>query len=155
MCSVNSIYEKIIDFLHKSCYNGTTRNVKMKGDTKMFGENLKSLRKKSGYTQQEFASVLGISASAVGMYEQGRREPDQKLLMKMAETFEVSLDRLLGTLDNEVEIDDMVESVINKLIAEYTLTRNGKKLSPIDVSNVVNAIKVGVEVATKDIDGIK
>ena len=40
-------------------------------------------------------------------------------------------------------------------ITEYTLTRNGKKLSPIDVSNVVNAIKVGVEVATKDIDGIK
>lgn len=121
----------------------------------MFGENLRTLRKRAGYTQKECARLLGISTSAVGMYEQGRREPDQKLLMKMAETFEVSLDRLLGTLDNEVEIDDMVESVINKLITEYTLTRNGKKLSPIDVSNVVNAIKVGVEVATKDIDGIK
>ncbi len=121
----------------------------------MFGENLRTLRKRAGYTQKECARLLGISTSAVGMYEQGRREPDQKLLMKMAETFEVSLDRLLGTLDNEVELDDMVESVINKLITEYTLTRNGKKLSPIDVSNVVNAIKVGVEVATKDIDGIK
>ena len=47
------------------------------------------------------------------------------------------------------------ENLINKLVMEYTITRNGKKLSPIDVSNIVNAIKLGVEVAKKDIDGIK
>ncbi len=121
----------------------------------MFGENLRALRRKAGYTQKECARLLGISTSAVGMYEQGRREPDQKLLMKMAETFDVSLDRLLGKLETEVELDEMVDSVINKLITEYTLTRNGKKLSPIDVSSIVNAIKVGVEVAAKDIDGIE
>ena len=121
----------------------------------MFGENLRTLRKRAGYTQKECAKVLGISTSAVGMYEQGRREPDQQLLLKMAKTFNVSLDRLLGTLDNEIELEEMIESVIDKLIAEYVLTHNGKKLSPIDVSSVVNAIKVGVQVASKDIDGIK
>lgn len=152
MCSVNSIYEKIIDFLHKSCYNGTTRNVKMKGDTKMFGENLKSLRKKSGYTQQEFASVLGISASAVGMYEQGRREPDQKLLLKMAQTLGVSVDRLLGEEINEMELGEMIESVIDRMMVEYTLTHNGKRLGKEDMQSVAKAIRLGVEFAALDIE---
>ena len=61
----------------------------------MFGENLKSLRKKAGYTQGEFASVLGISASAVGMYEQGRREPSLGLLVRLAQEFGTTTDYLL------------------------------------------------------------
>lgn len=152
MCSVNSIGEKIIDFLHKAWYTCTTRIVKLKGETKMFGENLKGLRKKSGYTQQEFAKLLGISASAVGMYEQGRREPDQKLLLKMAQTLGVSVDRLLGEEINEMELGEMIESVIDKMMVEYTLTHNGKKLGKEDMQSVAKAIRLGVEFATLDIE---
>ncbi len=118
----------------------------------MFGENLKSLRKKTGYTQGEFAKKLGISASAVGMYEQGRREPDQKLLLKMAQTLGVSVDRLLGDEAGEMELDEMIESVIDKLIVEYTLTHNGKVLGEDEVQSVVNAIRLGVQFAASDIE---
>ena len=118
----------------------------------MFGENLKSLRKKAGYTQGDFAQKLGISASAVGMYEQGRREPDQKLLLKMAQTLNVSVDRLLGDEAGEMELEKMIESVIDKLIVEYTLTHNGKVLDEDEVQSVVNAIKLGVQFATSDIE---
>lgn len=131
-------------------YNYTKRGTK--GESGMFGENLKSLRKKAGYTQGEFANVLGISASAVGMYEQGRREPDQKLLLKMAQTLEVSVDRLLGEEISEMELGEMIESVIDKMMVEYTLTHNGKKLGKEDMQSVAKAIRLGVEFATQDID---
>lgn len=117
----------------------------------MFGENIRNLRKKAGYTQQEYAKLLGISASAVGMYEQGRREPDQKLLLKMAETLGVSVDRLLSEEQGEMELDDMIEAVIDRMIAERTLTLDGKKLKEEDIQSVINAIRLGVRFATKDI----
>ena len=49
----------------------------------------------SGWSQKELAGHLEISPSAVGMYEQGRREPSNALLLKMARLFGVSADFLL------------------------------------------------------------
>ena len=57
---------------------------------------LKQLRKANRMTQQDVAMYLDISASAVGMYEQGRREPDLATLIKMADMFGVSVDQLIG-----------------------------------------------------------
>lgn len=59
-----------------------------------FGEILKMLRTKKGITQVEMAEMLGISRSSVGMYEQGKREPDFELEEKIADLFNVSLDFL-------------------------------------------------------------
>lgn len=56
-------------------------------------------------SQSELARRLKISASAVGMYEQGRREPSGALLVEMAKEFGVSTDFLLtgspGPSENE------------------------------------------------------
>ena len=56
-------------------------------------------------SQAELADRLGISPSAVGMYEQGRREPCGALLVSMAKEFGVTTDFLLtgspGTIDQE------------------------------------------------------
>ena len=59
-----------------------------------FGEILKMLRTEKGITQVEMAEMLGISRSSVGMYEQGKREPDFELEEKIADLFNVSLDFL-------------------------------------------------------------
>ena len=61
----------------------------------MLGERLKRLRTGARMTQQELAERLGVSASAIGMYEQGRREPSAILLVQMARLFGVSTDYLL------------------------------------------------------------
>ena len=42
----------------------------------VFANILKTLRTDKHLSQQELATRLGISKSAVSMYEQGRREPD-------------------------------------------------------------------------------
>ena len=41
------------------------------------------------YTQGQMADLLGISRSAVSMYETGNREPDLETLEKIAKLFNV------------------------------------------------------------------
>ena len=61
----------------------------------MLGERIALLRRGKGWSQMELAQQLHISASAVGMYEQGRREPSLEGLVELAAVFEVSADYLL------------------------------------------------------------
>ena len=61
----------------------------------MLGARIAALRRQKNMNQHELARNLGISSSAVGMYEQGRREPPLRLIVDMARLFEVSTDYLL------------------------------------------------------------
>ena len=61
----------------------------------MLGERIALLRRGKGWSQMELAQQLHISASAVGMYEQGRREPSLEGLVELASAFGVSTDYLL------------------------------------------------------------
>ena len=61
-----------------------------------FADKLKLLRKGKALSQSELALKLGISKSAVSMYEQGKREPDFEILKRIADTFQVNSDYLLG-----------------------------------------------------------
>lgn len=63
--------------------------------SKLLGPRIAALRKAAGLNQQTLAARLGVSASAIGMYEQGRREPSAQTLVAMAEVFGVSTDFLL------------------------------------------------------------
>ena len=65
-----------------------------------FAERLKQLRLQHGLTQKELAKVMGVSSSAVGMWEIGRNEPDYKTLKRLADFFKVSIDYLLGKTDD-------------------------------------------------------
>lgn len=57
---------------------------------------LRTLRKDRGLTQYELGKALGVSPSTIGMYEQGRREPDKDALLAIANFFNVTTDYLLG-----------------------------------------------------------
>ena len=61
----------------------------------MLGQRIALLRRQAGLSQAELASRLDISPSAVGMYEQGRREPSVDTLVALADLFRVSTDYLL------------------------------------------------------------
>ncbi len=63
---------------------------------KRFGERLRSLRTEKKLTQKNVADLLGVSASTVGMYEQGRREPDMNALLSLAKYYDTTVDYLLG-----------------------------------------------------------
>ena len=55
------------------------------------GFRIRLLRVLKGMTQAELAKKLHIGASAVGMYEQGRREPNIDTLIALSNIFEVSI----------------------------------------------------------------
>ena len=61
----------------------------------MLGARIALLRRNRSMSQSDLARALGISASAVGMYEQGRREPPLDIIIRLAELFGVSTDYLL------------------------------------------------------------
>ena len=61
----------------------------------MLGERISLLRRGRGWSQAELAHRLKISTSAVGMYEQGRREPSLSGLVTLSRVLEVSADYLL------------------------------------------------------------
>lgn len=54
------------------------------------------LRKRNGYSQQELAEKLGMTRSAIGMYETGRREPDLETLEIFADFYNVDMNTLTG-----------------------------------------------------------
>ena len=61
-----------------------------------FAKNLKRLRENRGFSRQSLADSVGISLSTLGMYEQGRREPDLQKLVSITAALHVSTDELLG-----------------------------------------------------------
>jgi transcriptional regulator with XRE-family HTH domain len=63
-----------------------------------FGGKIKLLRQGAGYTQEELAKKLGLSKSTIAHYESGRREPDTKTIIKIANIFNVSTDEILDNV---------------------------------------------------------
>ena len=81
----------------------------------MLGARIAALRKGLGWNQAELANRLKISPSAVGMYEQGRREPSADTLVAMARVLGVSVDYLLTGIPEAQEVtalDDMLRDRI-------------------------------------------
>ena len=54
------------------------------------------LRKREGFSQQELADKLGMTRSAIGMYETGKREPDLETLEAFADFYNVDMNTLTG-----------------------------------------------------------
>jgi len=71
---------------------------------------LKRLRKKTGLTQTEFATIFGFSNQRYNYYETGKREPDNETLLKFANYFNISVDYLLGNTDDPTPPDAKKEA---------------------------------------------
>ncbi len=60
-----------------------------------FRERLFELRRQTGLSQEELASLLGVTRQAVQKWEAGTSRPDMDNLVSLAEYFKVSLDYLV------------------------------------------------------------
>lgn len=65
-----------------------------------FCERLKTLRAQRKLSQAQLARKLNVSQSTVAGWEIRKTEPGHELLCKVADTFGVSLDYLLGRTEN-------------------------------------------------------
>ena len=73
----------------------------------MLGARIAALRRAAGWNQAELAQRLRISPSAVGMYEQGRREPSADMLVQIARVLGVSVDYLLTGASGREEAESL------------------------------------------------
>lgn len=74
---------------------GTETQIR-KGELAMFSENLKTLRKSRGMSQEVLAQQLHVVRQTVSKWEKGLSVPDAELLTRIAELFEVPVSDLLG-----------------------------------------------------------
>ena len=81
----------------------------------MLGARIAALRREVGLSQAQLALRLGISPSAMGMYEQGRREPSMETVVAMAKVFRVSPDYLLTGPPAEQEQDALQEMLLSRI----------------------------------------
>ena len=86
----------------------------------MFGENLKTLRKQKGFSQEELATRLHVVRQTISKWEKNLSVPDADTLIRLAETLEVSVSELLGAkIENENTASDGAEQLsrINEQLA--------------------------------------
>ena len=113
-----------------------------------FSETLARRRRERGLTQAELAARLGISKSAVSMYERGNREPELELLEAMADVFGVSVSALLGRTEPALLNDDP------ELTGYLEQLRDRPELRML-FSVTKNATKQDVEAAVKIIEALR
>ena len=72
---------------------------------------LRELRNKSGLTQNEIATKLGVSGQTILNWENGIYEPKINQLIQLADLFDVTVDYLIERKVNKKSIDDICKEL--------------------------------------------
>ena len=105
----------------------------------MLGVRIAALRRGAGWSQAELAEKLGISPSAVGMYEQGRREPSAQLLVALSREFQVSTDYLLTGQPATADSVDQ-QKLLADLVSGRSPSRRSGELTPRELAVLLAAM---------------
>ncbi|HCO29623.1 MAG TPA: transcriptional regulator [Lachnospiraceae bacterium] len=106
----------------------------------MLNENLKTIRKQKGLSQEELAIRLNVVRQTISKWEKGLSVPDSDMLVKMADILEVSVGELLGSkITDEKNKDEITEQLIK--INEYLAIKNRRIKTTV---KVVIGIVIGI-----------
>ncbi len=112
------------------------------------GRKIQKLRKDQGWTQEELASRLGVSAQAVSKWETDVSSPDISLLRPISEQFNVSVDELLN-MDETAErpVVQVVAPEKRKSFEELVLRVNAveKKGDTMKINLPMPLVKMALE----------
>lgn len=94
----------------------------------MLNENIKSIRKSKGLSQEELAIKLNVVRQTISKWENGLSVPDSDMLISISEVLETSVSTLLGETIVETEVDNLKAiseklEVINLQLAQKKTTR--------------------------------
>lgn len=73
----------------------------------MLKENIKSIRKSKGLSQEELAIKLNVVRQTISKWEQGLSVPDSEMLISISEVLETPVSTLLGENISETKVDDL------------------------------------------------
>ena len=94
----------------------------------MLGENIKTIRKSKGLSQQELAVKLDVVRQTISKWEQGLSVPDSDMLISLSEVLETPVSTLLGANVDASQAEDLKAicaklEVINLQLAQRKTTR--------------------------------
>lgn len=115
----------------------------------MFHLRLSKLRRDSGLTQNELSKRLNISRATYAQYEIGRREPDIETIQKLASFFNVSIDYIVGRVDNprgvltevERELYDNIDLNDDFLLKKFKLMIDGKPVTKLEAKDFIAFVR--------------
>lgn len=113
----------------------------------MVGQRIKKLRKEHNHTQQQFAALLNLNDSTISLYENEKRAPEFHTLIKIADSFNVTVDWLLGRTDNRhisiVKNEHIPRDLLGVGVDYLKLAKEiyDKKIPPQDIRKIIAAIK--------------
>ena len=83
-----------------------------------FAIRLKELRTRRHISQDTLSRFLGVSRSTIGLYEQGRREPDFETLEAIADFFNVPIGTLVDKDPQSYPRRDPIDTYDDELVEE-------------------------------------
>lgn len=93
----------------------------------MLNENIKSIRKSKGLSQEELAVKLNVVRQTISKWEQGLSVPDSEMLISLSEVFETPVSALLGETVMEPKADDI--KAISEKLEVINLQLSQRKIS--------------------------
>ena len=73
----------------------------------MLKENIKTIRKSKGLSQEELGIKLNVVRQTISKWEQGLSVPDSEMLISISEALETPVSTLLGENISESKVDDL------------------------------------------------
>lgn len=114
-------------------------------------EKFKKLRKSHNMLQSDIAQKINVSTSTVGMWEQGRNQPDNDSVKKIANIFGVSTDYLLNNDIKDDKNKELLETIstdlsdpINRVLYKKTSELKSERDKKI-VLNIIEGLMKGVD----------
>ena len=110
------------------CFKYNEGSDRRKGGFQMLSENIKSIRKSKGLSQDELAVKINVVRQTVSKWEQGLSVPDSDMLIALSEALETPVSTLLGEKVAETKADDLKAiseklEVINLQLAQRQVRR--------------------------------
>ena len=97
-----------------------------------FAENLMTLRKQQGWSQEELGSQIKVTRQTVSKWEMGQSTPELEKLVELSKLFDMSLDQLVG-LEEAGERPDCVISHHPQRIGTWSCGIIYEYVSPVKV----------------------
>jgi transcriptional regulator with XRE-family HTH domain len=101
------------------------------------GERITQLRKQFNLSQDELAKQINVSRTIIGNYERNTNTPSIEVILKIAKTFNVTVDYLIG----EGEMSSYDKEVIKRIEDIDKLDQNTKEHLYFLVDNVIQNFK--------------
>lgn len=108
----------------------------------MLKDNLKTLRKNKGLSQEELSIKLNVVRQTISKWETGLSVPDAEMLITISEFFETPVSDILGESIEEKETNDIKIiseklEIINEQLSISQKQKKEKKLYSFDDSGYI------------------